>query len=359
MKNNLLFSYLTGLKTVVEESKELDRLKFMPQKVEGSRVVNFKGAFLTGVVEGLEDRIIYDLSEIMNATRCTPKLKGLYFTAYDAFVNTLGAEVAEEITKNDEPSLEDDLLDAVEEGNKKEVRSILKELKDQWFALDDDVVEDAIDDIKDCVATKDVKAVEVILDSLEPTEVKKEQGKPTEDKVLAKNITAGKEKAKDLNSKPKNEIKGSTLTPTTSADDSDTVLDIVDALKDEDIKDVEMMLKELGEDHPRYEEFSKSLATLKGEDAPDPVVEAEAKNEEAPVSEDDEIDAIIADLEDAIEAKEFEGKDGAKEILAELLELVGAEDEDYIKYNLIVNPPVEVKKELTRAERRAARNGGK
>ena len=340
----LYLNYLTGMKTLATEKNDMDRLKFMPQKIEGQRLVNFHGDYLTTVIDGLEDGEIFDKDKILNGKRCTPALVKSYFESYDKLITT-DEEVTE--TTNDKPTLEDDLLDAVEAGDKKAVRAILKELKEKWFALDDDKVEEAIDDIKDCVSDKDVKEVEAILDSLEPAD---------EDTILKENIAAGKERAKlsvakenDERKKVKENIaearkgakkihsaKAEEGTPTTT-DDNDIVLDIVDAIKDEDIKDVEMLLKELGEDHPRYKEFNISLATLKGEDA---IIETESD----PITNDDDIDAIIGDLEDAIEAKEFEGEDGAKEILAELLELVGAEDEDYIKYDAIVNPPVEDKK---------------
>jgi len=306
--NVLTQGFIRGLESFITAKSDLDRLKHMPQRVEEGRLVNFQGHKLTAKIDGLEDFIIMDADKVNDAKRFTSALLGTYLEGFSKLQGVEDDETTTTENTNNEPTLEDLLLDAVEAGDKKEVRNICKQLKEQWFALDEDVVEDAIDDIKDCVADKDVKAVEDILDSLETNdeEPKQQEVKKSEVKEIFKEET-----------------------PTKNDEDTeDLLLDIQDAIKDEDVEDVELLLKELGEEHPRYKEFSISLATLKGEDA---VIEPE-KNE------DDEIDDIIADLEDAIKENDIDGENGAKVILEELKELVGEDDEDYIKFNKIVNP---------------------
>ena len=308
--NILTQGFIRGLEGFITAKSDLDRLKHMPQRVEDGRLVNFKGHKLTAKIDGLEDFVIMDADKVNDAKRFTSALLGTYLEGFSKLQGVEDDTTTE--NTNNEPTLEDLLLDAVEVGDKKEVRNICKQLKEQWFALDDDVVEDAIDDIKDCVADKDVKAVEDILDSL---------GK-TNDKEPEQQVEVKKSAPELVKEIVKEE------TQTNDDDLEDLLLDIQDAIKDEDVEDVELLLKELGEEHPRYKEFSISLATLKGEDA---VIEPE-KNE------DDEIDDIIADLEDAIKENDIDGENGAKVILEELKELVGEDDEDYIKFNKIVNP---------------------
>jgi len=305
--NILTQGFIRGLEGFITAKSDLDRLKHMPQKVEEGRLVNFKGHKLTGKIDGLEDFIIMDADKVNDAKRFTSALLGTYLEGFSKLQGVEDDESATTENTNNEPTLEDLLLDAVEAGDKKEVRNICKQLKEQWFALDDDVVEDAIDDIKDCVADKDVKAVEDILNSLE---------EPEQEEVI--------EKSKSATELVKEIVKEET--PTNNDEDiEDLLLDIQDAIKDEDVEDVELLLKELGTEHPRYKEFSISLATLKGEDA---IIEPETN----------EIDDIIADLEDAIKENDIDGENGAKVILEELKELVGEDDEDYIKFNKIVNP---------------------
>ena len=305
--NILTQGFIRGLEGFITAKSDLDRLKHMPQRVEEGRLVNFKGHKLTAKIDGLEDFVIMDADKVNDAKRFTSALLGTYLEGFSKLQGVEDDESATTENTNNEPTLEDLLLDAVEAGDKKEVRNICKQLKEQWFALDDDVVEDAIDDIKDCVADKDVKAVEDILNSLE---------EPEQEEVIEKSKSAP-ELVKEI-------VKEET--PTNNDEDiEDLLLDIQDAIKDEDIEDVELLLKELGTEHPRYKEFSISLATLKGEDA---VIEPETN----------EIDDIIADLEDAIKDNDIDGENGAKVILEELKELVGEDDEDYIHFNKIVNP---------------------
>jgi len=305
--NILTQGFIRGLEGFITAKSDLDRLKHMPQRVEDGRLVNFKGHKLTAKIDGLEDFVIMDADKVNDAKRFTSALLGTYLEGFSKLQGVEDCETTPTESTNNEPTLEDLLLDAVANGDKKEVRNICKQLKEQWFALDDDVVEDAIDDIKDCVADKDVKAVEDILNSLE---------EPEQEVVIEKSKSAP-ELVKEI-------VKEETPT-NNDEDEEDLLLDIQDAIKDEDIEDVELLLKELGTEHPRYKEFSISLATLKGEDA---VIEPETN----------EIDDIIADLEDAIKENDIDGENGAKVILEELKELVGEDDEDYIKYNKIVNP---------------------
>ena len=164
-----LKAYLAGYTAMALTSNDLDRLKYAPQRVEDGEVFDFNNKSMFGKVEGLEDQVILDAKRVNEATRFTAALKRDYQEGMDKFIASLqGAAPAEDTEDESDPvqELYNKLYDVVAAGDKKAFRSLKKELKDQWFALDDADVEDAIFDLGDAVADKDVDYAKEIVEGL-------------------------------------------------------------------------------------------------------------------------------------------------------------------------------------------------
>ena len=325
--SNALNAYLKASSLIVRAKSDMDRLRFMPQKIVGGMFIDFKGNDLYPNTNGVQDLVIFDADAVNNATRCTAALLNKYFTALDEVMlnNDSDDTALDEVMLNNDSDdtaegrkqdpLYVGIIKAIGAGDKKAVRDFCKELKEKWFALDSEMVEDAIDDLKDCVADKDVNEAGAIIAEL------------TDDDV---GVTAKEEPVKTEASKDDNKT-------------TELIADLEDAVKDEDFEDVELLLKDLDKAHPRYDEFA---GTLKKD---------EALLEDSDEMSDQEIDELIEDIEAAIKDGDLDGeKDGAKVMLKELVAEVGEKDEDVVKLTALVYPPVE-EKELSRAEKRALR----
>lgn len=335
-------SYLQGLKSIVNEKDALSRLKFLPQRVENGVLINFydKGVFKDTQI-GEQDCVIFDKDTVNSASRCTDALINRYFTAFDAFLdkysdNDEGCGAVNVKVKTIDPIYEA-LYTAVENKDKKEVKKLCEDLEAKWFALEPEIVEDALLDIMVCVKTGDVDEVKAIIKDVEGDEFTDDITNNQVAKEICEDTIKGgiRQAVKETivktvieeNYQPKDER------------EEDLIADLEDAIKDEDIEDVKMLLDELGEKHPLYSKYEKALKELEGD-----------KGAKDTSTEDDEIEEILADLDDALDAGELEGEDGAIAILEELKELVGEDDADYKKYYDLVYPPK--KERESRRERR-------
>jgi len=315
MSKNLK-AFLQGYGNIVKAKSDLDRLKFMPQKVEAGEVFDFTGKSCFGKLEGVTDTVIIEAARVNDASRCTSALLRDYFTGLDKFTSSLDGDdtTTEDTTSN---LLEAELLDIVVKGDRKAARKVLKELKEQWFALPEDEVEDAIYDLQDCVADKDVDGAKEILADL--------GGDGEKGVTFEEPPTIHSDKDLEESTEPVNE------------DEADLLADIEDAIKDEDVEDVELLLKDLGSKHPRYEEFEKRLAELESKPADGSVDE----NNGDELTEEEEIKEICLDLDDAIEDKDATKQ---KDFLEELKEVAGEDSEEFKKYDALVNPKTETRR---------------
>jgi hypothetical protein len=316
MARTFLRAYLAGMSGLVKAKNDMERLKSLPQKLEDGELIDFNGKSMVGVIEQLSDLEleVIDASRVNDASRCTEALKREYFEGFEKLVKVIGEAEGDTTTTEEETedkeqaesetplTLEDQLLDAVAAGDKKEVRAICKELKNKWFALDPEEVEDALDDIKDCVADKDVEAVKEIL-----AEVGEEDEKQVEDK----------QEEKTSKTKVEEEV---------SEDDDELLADFNDCIKEEDYEDAQLCLDEMKEkDHPKYKECKKILDNTAGEDD---------ETTEDSDEEGDVVDEILDDLDKALENKDVKECEG---LLEELLEETGEDDEDYVDYKAKVD----------------------
>jgi len=311
-------AYLMGMTNAVKAKNDLERLRFMPQKVEGGDLINFEGQTLVGHLT-INDVVIFDADRVVKATRCTSALQRDYFEALDKVMPLFkdGSKGVEE--KNDAPKevYGADIYDAVEAGDKKALRKVLKQYKrTKWSALDEDVVDDAIFDIIDCIGGDDLDdAIEIVTE------------------LIGEDICEV-ETTKD---EPKATTANSTYVPA-NEDEADLLLDLEDAVKDEDWDDVELLLKTLPKDHPRYAEFDAHLN--------EPTTGTDAKDE-APVGDDElTTEEIISEICDDIDVA-ITNKEDTKELLAELATEAGEDSEEYKEYSTKCNPP----KERTRRRR--------
>lgn len=270
---------------------KIEVLKCMPQRVEGGVVFDFNNKAMFNVANN--DKLIFATGNV--GSRFTDALVGRYLGCLNnANLQVVNADLpTNEVA---EPTLYDKVTDAVGAGDKKLVRALCKELKEKWFAIDDADVEDAIDDIKDCVSDKDVEGVkEIISDVTGEGNVPDE---PTEEQSDPNPSDGGDKKAVEI---------------------SETAQEILDdlesAIKDNDEKDIKELLAELadevGTDSAVYLEWSEKAKADVPQDA---------------AEDNSEVDEIVLDLEDAVNAGDL--KD-AKEILAELGDAVGTDSELY------------------------------
>jgi len=267
-----------------------------------------------GILDGISDTIIIEAARVNDASRCTSALLRDYFVGLDKFTSSLDGDdtTTEDTTSN---PLEDELLDIVAKGDRKAARKVLKELKEQWFALPEDEVEDAIYDLQDCVADKDVKGAKGILADLG------EDDTPVTLDTSLNNCTQDDNPTKE-STEPVNE------------DEADLLADIEDAIKDEDVEDIKLLLKELGSKHPKYKEFEKLLNILEG-------AGEDTKDDEDELTEEEEIKEICLDIDDAIEDKDAKKQ---KDFLEELKEVAGEDSKEFKKYDALVNPKTETRR---------------
>ena len=174
-----------------------------------------------------------------------------------------------------------------------------QEIKDQWFALNDDDVADTIMDLSDAVADKDVDYAKEILENLPGNENDTPKSEVVEKETPAKKET------------PKKAAVGKELTE----EESEIIEDIKSAIDDGDEKDFKELLAELKEVNP---DLANEWA--------DAFVAAEDKDEE---DTDSVVDEIIEDLEAALADGDT---DEAKECLEELGDEVGTDSDIYKEY---------------------------
>lgn len=313
---SFLKAYLAGYTVMALTSNDLDRLKYAPQRVEDGEVFNFNNKSMFGKVDGVEDQVILDADRVNNATRFTAALKRDYQAGMDNFIASLvgGDAVAEEETTAD-VKLDDKILEVVKVGDKKAFRGMRQEIKDQWFALDDAEVTDAILDLSDAVADKDVEFAQEILDGL--GEVADETPTKEEPEV-----------------KEKEETKKSTEL---TEEESEIIEDIKSAIDDGDEKDFNELIEELKEVNPDLaDEWSTAFNA------------AEPEAEETKEDEEDLVDEIVEDLEAAIKDRDM---DEAKECLEELKEEVGEDSDLYKEFDKLYAEKLAPKKRERRSRR--------
>lgn len=325
-------AFLTGLKGIATAGSEIERLRFLPQKVEDGHIINFDGKSLVGKVEELtKDFEIFPLEEVTETKRLTKAKLDKYFLALDNnLLNILGEEVTDTNTVPKEKSdvLLDSLLEFAKAGDKKGARSVLKEIKDKWFALDDDIVEDAIEDIKDAIADKDVEGVKEIYfetesDGNDEGDVVKPDKEETPEHIEDKSTTdksyedqlvelADKEKDEDVNS---------------------LLLDLADAIKDDDKEDVkDLLLPELDSKHPAVKIVNAYLGN--NDEVVEPVTE-DVKEDDEPTDEE-WIAEWKEDIDKAIEDKDIQA---AKDLLKEFGEEFGEDEPEYKEYSEKLEEP--------------------
>lgn len=292
---------------MIRTSNDLDRLKYAPQRVEDGVFYNFHNKdMFAGAVPGLESLNIeiIDAARVNDTSRFTGALQREYFEGFnkmmDQIVKLPGGKY--ETAAPVEVTLDDKILEVVKSGDKKAFRAMRQEIKDQWFALNDDDVADAIMDLSDAVADKDVDYAKEILENLEPVETPK------------------------VKETPKTETKKE---PELTEEESEIIEDIKSAIDDGDEKDFKELLAELKDVNPDLaEEWADAFAVNVNDPAAD-----ETKEEETDV-----VDEIIEDLEAALEDGDM---DEAKECLEELKEEVGEDSDVYKEYAAKVAPKKE------------------
>lgn len=319
-----LKAFLGGYASMIKTSNDLDRLKYAPQRVEDGVFYNFQNKdMFAGAVPGLESLNIeiIDAARVNDTSRFTGALQRDYFAGFDKMMDQIVKlpggkyETATETAAPVEVTLDDKILEVVKSGDKKAFRAMRQEIKDQWFALNDDDVADAIMDLSDAVADKDVDYAKEILENLPGNE-------PVE---TPKATPAAKE------TKPKK----AELTE----EESEIIEDIKSAIDDGDEKDFKELLAELKEVNPDLaEEWADAFAV----NVNDPAAN-ETKDEE----ETDVVDEIIEDLEAALEDGDM---DEAKECLEELKEEVGEDSDVYKEYAAKVAPKKEKEEEVNNYE---------
>lgn len=329
-----LKSYLKGFENLVKAKSDLERLRHMPQKLENGELINFNGKSLVGKVESLKDSGILeviDAERVNDASRYTAALQKEYFDGFTKLIKII--EDAEgDVTNNvdeqsNEPSLEDRIIEIVEAGDKKAFRSIRQELKDAWFAVGDSEVADALIDLSDAVADKDVEFAKEILEGLGDTPVIDEKQSKT-------NKGSDVENPKEVDDDSEQD------------EDDELLADFNDAVEDEDAEDCELILKEMKEkNHPKLKECEKIFSDKFGA----------ATFEKEPADEEgDVVNEILDDLDDAFDDKDL---DKCKKLLDELKEEVDEDDEDLLEY---MNKVSNLDKELNGSDdtpRRRRRRG--
>jgi len=312
-------AFLKTSRNMVEAKSDIERLRFMPQKIEGGKVIDFTGEVLFKVLN-TEDVVIFDMERVKKGKRFTTALSRDYFIALDGVMHLFSRDGE---TSNDEPKEEygADIYKAVGDGDKKGLRKILREyVKVKWDGLNEDDIDDAVFDLNDCATGKDVDGAREIVTELigeDICEVKEEES--------SEPSTSSTEAPEPSNHTPANE------------DEAELLADLDDAVKDEDWEDVETLLNELGEGHPCFMDYKMKLPSNK-------------EDESKPTTCDKDSDAqVITEICEDIDAALGDGdtKD-AKKYLEELAAEAGKDSDKYEEYEAKVNPP---KKETRRSRR--------
>lgn len=332
-------AYLKGLTNMVESKSDLERLRFMPQKIEGGVVTDFKGNILFKDLD-INDTIIFDANRVNDTKRFTAALSRDYFLGLDKVMPLFkkGASTGGEATPKKEYGA--DLLECVANGDKKGLRTLLKDYKKtKWANLDDEVIEDAVFDFNDCAGDKDVEGAREILSDLICDDICDD---------ICESETDSKASEEAVNADPHAQkgaptghiVDASSHTPV-DEDEAELLADIEDAIADEDVEDIILLLKELGEKHPLYKKYHDALNALNG------VTKEDTPAEDTKKVYDNIITEICEDIDAALADNDL--KD-AKGILEELADEVGEDSDVYKEYEAKVNPP---KKERTRRSRRS------
>lgn len=313
-------AYLKGLTNMVESKSDLERLRFMPQKIEGGIVTDFKGNVIFKDLD-INDIIIFDADRVNDTKRFTAALSRDYFQGLDKVMPLFSRSSTNTDTPTEVEAVVEygtDIYDAVATGDKKGLRAILRVYKNtKWSGLNEDAIEDAVYDLNDCADDKDVKgAKEIVLDLIGDDICEVEDTK-TDDEIDDAGACI---KKPTTHAEPANE------------DEAELLQDLDEAIADKDWDDVEMLLKELGDKHPRYNDLA---ANLPGGD----------KAEVAEPAEGNVVDEICEDIDAALKEKDI---DDAKKYLAELADEAGEASDVYKEYAAKVNPP----KERARRSRR-------
>lgn len=311
-----LKAFLGGYASMIKTSNDLDRLKYAPQRVEDGVFYNFQNKdMFAGAVPGLESLNIeiIDAARVNDTSRFTGALQRDYFAGFDKMMDQIVKlpggkyETATETAEPVKVTLDDKILEVVKSGDKKAFRAMRQEIKDQWFALNDDDVADAIMDLSDAVADKDVDYAKEILENLPGNE-----NDTPKSEVVEKKETPKKAAAKE------HEL---------TEEESEIIEDIKSAIDDGDEKDFKELLAELKEVNPDLaEEWADAFAV----NVNDPAADDNKDDEETDV-----VDEIIEDLEAALEDGDM---DEAKECLEELKEEVGEDSDVYKEYAAKVAP---------------------
>lgn len=301
-----LKAYLNGFGDMVKAKSDLDRLLYMPQRLEDGEIFNFKNKSMFGIMDnlsGLELEVI-DAKRVVEATRYTSALQRDYFEGFAKLMKLIDGEVEDVVEeeadiKEVDPvtKLYNHLYEVVAAGDKKAFRTLRKDLKDQWFALDDAEVEDAIFDLSDAVADKDVDFAKEIVEGLGGTE-------EVEDDIVEEETPAD------------------TVAEEEGSDEvSEIIEDIKSAIDDGDEEDFKELIAELKDiDKKAYNEWKDAFST----------------QEEA--AEDEVVEEILEDLSIAIKE---EDSNEIKELLEELADEVGEDSELYQEWAAKVAPKKE------------------
>ena len=288
--------FLVGYKNMVKASSDIERLKCMPQRLEDGKLIDFAGKVILVGIQDVADMEVIEAARINDASRYTAALQRDYFAGLDVLLSKFDGSI---VDVDDAPvdavvALYSKLYDIVETGDKKGFRAIRTELKDQWFALDAEVVSDAILDLADAVADKDVDLAKEIVEGIDD--------EPEAEAPAAKVEPELKETPK------KSKAKTAKLTE----EESEIIEDLKSAIDDGDQKDIDELLAELKEvNKALYDEWLPATQVEVAEDTP----------------EDDNIaDEIIDDLDAAIADEDVEE---AKACLEELADEVGKDSELY------------------------------
>lgn len=290
--------FLVGYKNMVKASSDIDRLKCMPQRLEDGKLIDFAGKVILGGIQDVADMEVIEAARINDASRYTAALQRDYFAGLDVLFSKFDGGT---VDVDDAPvdvvvALYSKLYDIVETGDKKGFRAIRTELKDQWFALDAEVVSDAILDLADAVADKDVNLAKEIVEGIDD--------EPEAEAPAAKEEPELKETPKKSKAK-------------LTEEESEIIEDLKSAIDDGDQKDIDELLAELKEvNKALYDEWLPATQVEVAEDTP----------EEEETEDDNIADEIIDDLDAAIADEDVEE---AKACLEELADEVGKDSELY------------------------------
>lgn len=124
-------AFVNGLKQMLLAKSELDRLRFLPQRLEDGKLLNFNDDLLFKVEEA-KDLVIFDKTRL--STRVTKKLLNDYLTNLDKYFYLFDDNRTEK-KEEEELSIEDKILQNIEKDGDVEIFKIL--LKQIDLQVDD------------------------------------------------------------------------------------------------------------------------------------------------------------------------------------------------------------------------------